>query len=245
MVVRAINQSHSDSDLVCGVLSRHEAGMAIARGTRHIHSSPLLEADPCVVITKGLLMKKFSPDRYPWEAQAPKTLTLVKSVDRHVMIQKAVSETGVGSRRELRERVEMATEELLTNALYHAYRNFDGFPKYRRRDRVHLSPGEQICFQYAGHQSGIYLSILDRGGSLRFSDVSGSFKRCYSDKKNQLETKEQGAGLGFYMVFEVVTHLKVTVSPNLKSRISCWLSDNRVFDPDTFSFNYFEKEVKE
>lgn len=244
MAVRAINLPHPDSDLVCGVLSRHEAGMAIARGARHVHCSPLLEADPCFVITKKIL-KECKPDRYPWEAQTTHTINLVKSANKHAIIQKVVSETGVGSKRDLRERVEMVTEELLTNALYHAYRNFDGSPKYRRRDSVILSPREQVRFQFASYQSGIYLSVSDRGGSLCFSDISGSFQRCYVNKENQIEKKESGAGLGLYMVFEMVTHLKMTVSPDRQSRICCWLSDNRTFDPGTFSFNFFEKEVKE
>jgi len=69
--------------------------------------------------------------------------------------------------------------------------------------------------------------------------ISQAFSRCYGDHSTQIEDKEGGAGLGVYMVFEAVTHLKVSVTPGVSTEFSCWISDKKHFDPEYFSFNFF------
>ena len=71
--------------------------------------------------------------------------------------------------------------------------------------------------------------------------VAGAFKRCYGAASHQIESKESGAGLGLYMVFESATHMKVVVFPGKTTIVSCWLSDKPVDGSDYFSFNFFER----
>jgi hypothetical protein len=82
--------------------------------------------------------------------------------------------------------------------------------------------------------------VTDSGGNFRFEQVAKSFSRCYGNSAQQIEEKEGGAGLGTYMCFELCTHLKIVSVPGQLTAATCWIADKTAFDPDTFSFNFFE-----
>jgi len=105
---------------------------------------------------------------------------------------------------------------------------------------VTLQNSEVLAVRYQTFSNGIYLSVTDQGGSLAFEDVARSLWRCY-ETSAQIENKEGGAGLGTYMVFEAVTHFKIVATPGKGATVSVWIADQRSYDPDTFSFNFFER----
>jgi hypothetical protein len=76
---------------------------------------------------------------------------------------------------------------------------------------------------------------------LAFSQIQANFERCYQRKDNsQIHSKQGGAGLGLYVVFELATHIKVTSTSGFGTRIDCWFATASTFDPGYFSFNYFK-----
>jgi anti-sigma regulatory factor (Ser/Thr protein kinase) len=135
-------------------------------------------------------------------------------------------------------------EELLTNAIYHGYRVHGGEEKYRRRSVVTLLTDELVSLSYARGESGLYLRVCDQAGTLGFSEVAESLRRCY-ESLPQVQQKEGGAGLGTYMVFDAITHIKFECIHGKSTTISCWLADHKTFQPDVFSFNFFEKGPEE
>jgi len=229
-----------EPQLVCGTFSKKEAAKLIVAGTRHLHSCPLGDRDPGSKVTQQFLQGGKLP-AYPWEtANIVSEIPLLTSVDRTALFTKIVTDAGMANKRELSERILSVLEELSTNALYHSYKKADGSEKYQRRQVASLNDQEKISIRHAHDRTGLYVSIADQGGSLTFADIVSSFSRCYSDKKVEIQTKEGGAGLGMYMIFEYVTHLKIETYPGKKTVISCWISDKKSNDPKVFSFNFFE-----
>lgn len=226
--------------LVCGLFSKKEAAGIIGKGTRHLHSSTLGSSDPCARVTQQNLDlgKQLA---YPWEkfAEAAR-LHLGSSADRYEMIETIIQRTGVTSKRDLKEKVQSVLEELFTNAIYHGYRNEDGSPRFPRRLSAKLDEKEHVEVRYLAGAEGIYLAVTDQAGSLSFENLSRSIARCYQSSTEQIETKEGGAGLGTYMIFEATTHLKIAAFPGRQCTISCWLAEKSFFDPDSFSFNFYQ-----
>lgn len=226
-----------------GLFSKKDAAQKIAGGAQHVHSSMLGERDGCARATREALESGIVPT-YPWEHRdKAETSAITSSADRYELISGLMGHPELKGRRVLRERMEIVLEELLTNALYHAYRTEDGSDKYPRKEAVRLdAPTETLQVSYSIHETGMYLSVRDRGGNFSFTDVACALGRCYGDSRKQIEAKESGAGLGLYMVFEAITHFKVECVQGSHTVISCWISDKKSYDPDTFSFNYFGGE---
>ncbi len=96
---------------------------------------------------------------------------------------------------------------------------------------------------FGWENNGLYLAIHDKGGTLSFQHVQDAFNRCYlGDQKDKIENKEGGAGLGLYMVFEAVTHLKVNITPGVSTVVSCWLQEKPRHVEESFSFNFFSRK---
>ncbi len=228
------------TEIVCGRFSKKDAAKTIGGGCRHLHSTAAGKQDPGVKITENALLTQ-SIATYSWEpSQAPATHLIVNSADRQNAIQRITLEAGLEKKRFLRERVTSVLEELLSNGFYHAYRSKDGREKYPRRENVSLPIGEVLSVSCQATENGIYLSVADQGGTLDFSEIAQSLWRCYQSPV-PIQEKENGAGLGTYVVFDTATHFKVETIRGKRSSIACWIADQRTFDPDYFSFNYFER----
>jgi anti-sigma regulatory factor (Ser/Thr protein kinase) len=225
---------------LCGVFTKRQAVVSISQGCRHLHSSVLGQRDPAAKVTQEALTTNSIPT-YAWEpTQDLSPIMLTKSADRAQVIDQIIVGGNLEKKRFIREKVTSVLEELLTNAIYHAYHTASGAEKYARRDEVTLQKTEVLAVRYQTFSNGVYLSVTDQGGNLLFDDVARSLWRCY-ETSAQIENKEGGAGLGTYMVFEAVTHFKIVATPGKGATVAVWIADQRSFDPDTFSFNFFER----
>lgn len=240
MVNASKKESYSPSEIKVGVFTKKEAAQLIASGIKHIHSSSLGTNDPCVTTTKEI-QSSYIAKQYPWEELTKvKQLIVSSSHNRQELIQQVLQDLAIPSHRDLLDRVKLVLEELITNAIYHSYFTSTGSEKYDRKSIVNLGESEKIRIKYAGGKQGVYLSVTDNGGSILFEHIANNFLRCYN-KQNQIEDKASGAGLGLYMVFELVSHLKIVCLPQEKTTISCWLPSGRSFTPQYFSFNFFQE----
>jgi anti-sigma regulatory factor (Ser/Thr protein kinase) len=230
--------------MVCGLYSKKEGASFISAGTSNLHSSSLGTKDSFARQTIEAIDHETIP-KYAWELEKDSLETIITaSADRHQKILEAAEQCGVANRRGMQEKFTSILEELVSNAIFHAYLGNDLEPKYKRRSQVILDPKEHIKIQYQGTGSGVFLQVTDQGGTLKLEDLSAAFKRCYGPKKQQIDSKEGGAGLGFYMIFEYATHFKIVTHLGQKTIISCWLTDHKSFDPDYFSFNFFQRTGK-
>lgn len=229
-----------------GLFSKKEAALQIARGSKHVHSTALGSSDPLAILSESATLKNTSA-RYPWE-NIPSICTsdLQSSQKRRECIASITDFLQLEDKRSMREKVELILEELITNGIYHAYLNKNGNEKYQRKSSVELAGKESICICYGFSPEGIYLSVTDKGGGVPFPKLAKAFERCYTAREgNQIESKEGGAGLGLYMVFETATHVKITSQKTIGTTVSCWIANKSSFIADHFSFNYFEEGPNE
>lgn len=233
----------SKSIAVGGAMAKRDAAKRIANGCRHVHSSPLGTRDPAVLHTEQAIANGEVPS-YPWEVSKVSTFTLMSSDDRHELIEAILGRFGHSWKREMRERVKSIVEELVTNAIYHSYREPDGSRRFPRTKTARLSPKEAIDVMVGAGEGGVYLAIRDKAGTFHFDAVSSAFHRCYGSPAEQIESKESGAGLGLYFVFEAATHLKVVNDSGKTAEVSCWVADKKHFDASVFSFNFFERRSR-
>lgn len=226
---------------LCGLFSKKEAALRISEGVRHLHSSTLAQKDPLAKLTEAALRKDEFPT-YPWEikSEAKKTI-LASSSTRHQVIQKIIGDLGIETKRDLTEKISAVLEELISNSFYHAYRDKSGLSKYPRKSPANLEKQEQLSITYASQNTGIYLCVQDQGGRFPFEAVADAFSRCYGPNKEQISTKDDGAGLGLYMIYEYSTHIKIELNTGKLTKTSCWVADKKNYDPDYFSFNFFER----
>jgi hypothetical protein len=232
------------SSVICAILSRGEAAKLLGKGTAHVHSTGLGDRDPLVVKTRAAIDEQKIPV-YSWELDKKSNEFLVlSSKERQGVSAQIVEACGLKDKRHIRERVELIVEELLTNAIYHAYLKQDGSEKYNRQGTVVLATKETVKVHCASAEGGTFLSIEDNGGHLDLAKVGSSLMRCYGNSIAQIEAKESGAGLGIYLVFELATHIKIVCAPGRSTKVSVWISDKNHFDPGVFSFNFFRKEEK-
>lgn len=220
-----------------GIMTRKEAALKIAQGAQHVHCTALREKDPCYQVTCAQLEGKITP--YPWQTLTPGVLTLTSSTERQKLIESITGSAQGGTKKYFAKRVGSVLEELITNAIFHSYRKADGTEKYSRSQTATLAANETVSVSFQENQNGIFLSVSDNGGTLSFKAISETLKRCYGDGDKQIESKEGGAGLGLYMVFETVSHLLIEVDDKKHTRVSCWIANKGSFDPQTFSFNFF------
>lgn len=230
---KAVRKREEPSLLIAGVFARKEGAKLVAEGHRHVHSSSMGDHDPLAVMTAEALVRNEVPV-YPWERpDVIHQVMLTSSQGRQEAIKAVAKNCGLQNKRQLRERLELTLEELLTNAVYHAYR-------YPRQSPAQLSPAQQIKLSFGTVGAGVWINVRDAGGILRFESIAESFARCYGASEAQIAHKEGGAGLGLYMVYEMVSHLKVEAHEGKWTGISVWLVDGKHFDPKTFSFNFFQ-----
>lgn len=221
-----------------GQITRAEAGRLIASGCQHLHSFPVHSNDNSFLLTERALNEGTVPI-YQWEAESPRTLILKSSQQRQELLS-SIKESHSGNiRRELLDKIGTVFEELCTNAIYHSYQ-VGGGDKYPRKKVANLTDPERIGIYYAWENGGLYLCISDRGGTLKFENIADAFRRCYTPgKEKAIENKDGGAGLGFYMVFEAVSHLKIEVNEGISTLASCWIPEKAKQSADGFSFNFF------
>ncbi|NBX67604.1 MAG: ATP-binding protein [Proteobacteria bacterium] len=235
----------ADSPAKVGLFSKREAALLISSGYSHVHSSLLGLRDSLANLTLSALASDFIPS-YTWEANSnQQQIAVHSSKERKKVIDQVLSELKIKSSSSMGDKIWTSLEELLTNSIFHAYQDASGKEKYHRRETVELLPEEKILLGFSRDSKGIYVSVQDSGVGLTFSNVQSNFKRCYeSQGLSQIETKDGGAGLGLYVVFELATHVKITSRPNSGTLTQCWFSNSSNFDPDYFSFNFFTGATK-
>lgn len=139
---------------------------------------------------------------------------------------------------------EVVADEMIMNALYDAPVDAQGKPKYAhlpRTERVQLEPN-QAFLEYG--TDGRYFGIVctDHFGALKAQTVVNYLRKCFLQDEYQIDTKQGGAGVGFYMIFQSISQLVINIEEGKKTE-TIGLIDIRPMYKDskkrTKSFNIF------
>src|SRR4051794_31820865 len=138
------HKAATGEDILVGLFSKKEAAHRIADGCRHLHSSVLGQKDAGYGLT-CTLVKDGGQSAYPWEPRTGITeIAVQSSSSRQEIIARIISEAKIDTKRHLKEKVSSVLEELMTNAIYHAYRNATGGEKYARSAKASLKAEEKV-----------------------------------------------------------------------------------------------------
>jgi hypothetical protein len=122
-------------------------------------------------------------------------------------------------------RVELASEELLMNALYDAPRNAGGVPRNAHLDRrlsVALGEEETVWMRWGCDGQTLALSVADPFGSLSKRAVTERLRKV-SDGLPRPAPGVAGAGLGLVMTYSVANQLIFNVSPGRLTEVTAVL----------------------
>jgi len=118
---------------------------------------------------------------------------------------------------EKKRRIEVATEELVLNALYDAPRTTDGKQRFAGADRrtpVTLEPGHEARVQYGCDGRNFVVAVCDRFGALERLHVTGSLVKLLQPTGPRPAAGVSGAGLGLMLTYGAANQLVVHSLPH-------------------------------
>jgi hypothetical protein len=122
-------------------------------------------------------------------------------------------------------RVELATEELLMNALYDAPRNAEGGPRHADMDRrlaVELGSHETVHLRYGCDGQTLAIAVADPFGSLSKRSVTERLRKV-RDGVPPPDSGVAGAGLGLVLTYSVANQLIFSVRPGRLTEVTAVL----------------------
>ncbi len=128
----------------------------------------------------------------------------------------------LGANRRLIGLAEGVADELIQNAVYNAPADSAGKPKYASRSRtepVVLLPNEEVRFSFASDGRFLAICVADRFGRLETETVRNYLRKCFLQGEDQIDSKQGGAGLGLYYIFQSLNHFIINVAPGVRTEL--------------------------
>lgn len=113
-------------------------------------------------------------------------------------------------------------EEVVTNALYNAPVDATGahrFSSLSRSETVTLEDHEAIEIKLCCDGQRLGVSACDPFGSLSEERVLQYLAKCLRRDSDQVDTKEGGAGLGLYHVFDALSHFIINLERGRRTEV--------------------------
>jgi hypothetical protein len=113
---------------------------------------------------------------------------------------------------EKKRRIEVATEELLLNAIYDAPRGSDGEPLYHgidRRTPVALDERARVAISYGCDGRNFVVSVVDGFGAISRDNVVSSLRKMLEPAGPRPVAGTSGAGLGLMLTYSQANQLIV------------------------------------
>lgn len=127
-----------------------------------------------------------------------------------------------GMRGPVRDRIQLVSDELLMNALYHAPTDDEGKERYRNVARKELTKLEEVSavkVQYGCSGRYFGVSVRDEFGSLTRAKIVDYLTRIAQGVGAQIESKMTGAGLGIVSVAQSVSKLVFNIVPGVSTEV--------------------------
>jgi len=111
---------------------------------------------------------------------------------------------------EKKRRIEVATEELLLNAIYDAPRDAAGTAVHAKLDRrtpVKLGAGQQVKLHYGCDGRNFVVSVADRFSALQRANIERSLSKLLDPQGARPAPGTSGAGLGLMLTYGAANQL--------------------------------------
>lgn len=135
--------------------------------------------------------------------------------------------------------------ELITNALYkgpNQRREKNSLPPLDRSKAVVLDPSEVVQFHFAMDNKSLCLSVVDLFGGLSYDNLISALRRSIKDKT--VLDKNDGAGIGLYLIYIYSNQFIVNVAPNSSTEIICMIDKTnryKTYKQRIRSFHFFQE----
>jgi hypothetical protein len=205
--------------------------------------------DLLVTVDKLLRRDVFGLEKYLPAAVEPRAFKVTRSTEKEWMLEQAEDYArACDVHPRLVSLYCTVADEFVSNAVYNAPVDAQGNSRYRNVDRcteVVLEPGEavDVKFSYDGYRLGI--STADPFGSLTRERLLQYLAKCFRRGPDQVDNRTGGAGLGFYCIYQSVTHFAVNIAPGRRTELVGLLDASgtyRDFAGKQKSFNIFMTE---
>jgi CRP-like cAMP-binding protein len=174
-------------------------------------------------LTKILHSNYFGIEKYlAWgtEIQSKKIAT---SKDREGLREEMLAHfKGLGIRGALLDRVQVATEEMMMNAIYDAPVGIDGKALYNhlpRTTELHLHLNQQPELRFGCDGNILAVSIQDPFGALPREVIIKYLQSCYSNQAGVMNTEKGGAGRGLHQILESCDWTVFNVKPGERTEV--------------------------
>jgi len=174
-------------------------------------------------LTKFLHNDFFGLEKYLAWGTEVKSLTITKSADRQPsndQMQEYFKAMGI--RGTLIERLQVAAEEMMMNAVYDAPQDATGKAKYNHLPRstpIDLHEREFPTFKFGSDGNMLAISVTDPFGGINRNLIAKYIKSCYEGNAGSLNTGKGGAGRGLHQILESCDFTIFNVQPGKKTEV--------------------------
>ncbi len=131
--------------------------------------------------------------------------------------------------------VRLIMEEIINNALFHAFRNPDGSEKYQPGSFEFLDNNEEVAIEFGSDATTIGFSVTDNRGILTPELVIGKLARQY-----YREGLFDESGRGVYLARMLSGNMVINIHRGRRTQMICIFYEKRLNIPRPFSINYCE-----
>lgn len=146
-----------------------------------------------------------------------------------------------GIRGSLLDRVQMAAEEILMNAIYDAPVDSQGkvlFNHLPRTTEVSLDPSQEAEFRFGCDGNILAVSIQDPFGTLRRETIIAYLDSCYKGNAGYMNAEKGGAGRGLHQILESSDWTVFNVKAANRTEVICLFDIDQKRDGPP-QFHYF------
>jgi CRP-like cAMP-binding protein len=174
-------------------------------------------------LTKILHNDFFGLEKYLAWGTEVKSQAITKSADRQPtndQMQEYFKTMGI--RGTVIDRLQVAAEEMMMNAVYDAPQDATGKPKYNHLPRsmpVDLHEREFPTFKFGSDGNMLAISVTDPFGGIDRNLIAKYIKSCYEGNAGSLNTGKGGAGRGLHQILESCDFTIFNVQPGKKTEV--------------------------
>lgn len=174
-------------------------------------------------LSKILHDNYFGPEKYlAWGTDIRKQ-RVTGSKDRAPLIEQMSKHfKSLGVRSSILDRVQLAVEEMMMNAVYDAPVDREGHPLFNhlpRTTEVNLQGHQAADFSYGSDGNFLAVSIQDPFGALPRDVILQYLDTCYNGQAGSLNSKKGGAGRGLHQILESCDWTVFNVKPGARTEV--------------------------
>lgn len=187
------------------------------------HAQGAVPSDLLVTLKKLIQPDIFGIERYFAPGFQVRVLSVANSKNKQQILEKTEEfATALGVHPRLVGQFISVADELFTNAIFNAPVDLSGSHRYAslsRRVGVALMPGEEIEIKLCSDDRRLGISVADPFGSLTRERLLDYLAKGFRGGEEQVDNKQGGAGLGFYMLIESLSHFVVNISQGKRTEV--------------------------